>query len=51
MLSQIEACSLPLLWGLFYRMEYFLNQLAAWLAGIIAEIVFYQWNLQENGIG
>ena len=34
-------------WGLFYRMECFLNQLAAWLAAIIAEIAFYQWNLQE----
>ena len=32
-------------------MECFLNQFAAWLAAIIAEIAFYQWNLQENGIG
>ena len=31
-------------------MECFLNQLAAWLTAIIAEIAFYQWNLQENGI-
>ena len=38
-------------WGLFYRMECFLYQLAAWLTAIIAEIAFYQWNLQENGIG
>ena len=26
------------------------SNLAAWLAAIIAEIAFYQWKLQENGI-
>ena len=27
------------------------SKLAAWLAAIIPEIAFYQWSLQENGIG